>query len=76
MVTWDFSTVSYSALKHAIRMSHIMKYNILLFHIVDDPSEIEAAKEKLGKVAEEIKKEFGEEVELFCSSWQNLQRDI
>ena len=48
MVTWDFSAVSYSALKHAIRMSRILKYNILLFHIVKDPSETEAAKEKLG----------------------------
>ncbi len=45
MVTWDFSAVSYSALKHAIRLSHIVKYNIVLFHIVDDPSELEAAKE-------------------------------
>ena len=50
MVTWDFSAVSYSALKHALRMSHIVKYNIVLFHIVKDESEIEAAKEKLEKV--------------------------
>ncbi len=34
MVTWDFSAVSYSAFKHALRMSHIVKYNIMLFHIV------------------------------------------
>ena len=34
MVTWDFSSVSYNALKHAIRMSRIVKYNIILFHIV------------------------------------------
>ncbi|MFO7668096.1 MAG: universal stress protein [Bacteroidales bacterium] len=65
MVTWDFSAVSYSALKHAIRMSRIVKYNILLFHIVKDPSETEAAKEKLGKAVEEIKKEYGEEVGYF-----------
>ena len=65
MVTWDFSAVSYSALKHAIRMSRIVKYNILLFHIVNDTAETEAAKEKLGKVAEEIKKDFGVEVQYF-----------
>ena len=36
MVTWDFSAVSYNALKHAIKMAHIVKYNIVLFHIVKD----------------------------------------
>ena len=35
MVTWDFSAVSYSALKHAIKLAHILKNNILLFHIVN-----------------------------------------
>ncbi len=67
MVTWDFSTVSYSALKHAIRMSQIVKYNILLFHIVNDPSEIEAAREKLGKSVEEIKNDLGVEVGSFVN---------
>lgn len=65
MVTWDFSAVSYSAFKHALRMSHIVKYNIMLFHIVNDPAEIEAAKEKLIKVVEELKKDFGVEVSYF-----------
>ena len=65
MVTWDFSAVSYSALKHAIRLSHIVKYNIVLFHIVDDPSELEAAKEKLEQAIKEIKKEYNEEVSYF-----------
>ena len=67
MVTWDFSAVSYSALKHAIRMSHIVKYNIVLFHIVDEPAETEAAKEKLRKVLVEIKEEFGSEVSFFVN---------
>jgi nucleotide-binding universal stress UspA family protein len=66
MVTWDFSDVSYSALKHAIRMSHIVKYNIVLFHIVNDPSELEAAKEKLEQTIIEIKKEYNEEVSYFA----------
>lgn len=65
MVTWDFSAVSYSALKHAIRMSHIVKYNIVLFHIVNEPSEVNDAKEKLDKAVEEIKKEYNEEVSYF-----------
>jgi len=65
MVTWDFSTVSSSALKHALRMSHIVKYNIVLFHIVNDPTELEAAQNKLEQSVEEIKKEHGEEVTFF-----------
>ncbi|MCP4310728.1 MAG: universal stress protein [Bacteroidetes bacterium] len=65
MVTWDFSAVSYSALKHAIRMSTIVKYNIVLFHIVNEPSEVEAAKERLIQELEDIKKELGEEVSFF-----------
>ncbi len=65
MVTWDFSAVSYSALKHALRMSRIVKYNIVLFHIVGELSEIEAGKEKMGKVVEEVKKDYGEDVSYF-----------
>lgn len=67
MVTWDFSSVSYSALKHALRMSRIVKYNIVLFHIVNEPSEIDDAKEKLGKAVKEIKKEYNEEVSYFVN---------
>ena len=62
MVTWDFSAVSYYALKHAIRMSQIVKYDIMLFHIVNDPSEVEAAREKLEKTVVEIKNDLGAEV--------------
>ena len=65
MVTWDFSTVSYYALKHAIRMSHIVKYNIVLFHIVNDPTEVEASKEKLEQTVGEIKNDLGEEVSYY-----------
>ncbi len=62
MVTWDFSAVSYSALKHAIKMAHIVKNNIILFHVVNDPSEEETARKKIGKNVEEIQKDFGEDV--------------
>jgi nucleotide-binding universal stress UspA family protein len=65
MVTWDFSAVSYNALKHAIRMAHIVKYNILLFHIVKDQSEVEDAREKLERSVKEIKNDLGSEVGYF-----------
>jgi nucleotide-binding universal stress UspA family protein len=59
MVTWDFSAVSYNALRHAIRLSHIVKYNILLFHIVKEASEVDAARQKLEGTIEEISKDQG-----------------
>lgn len=62
LVTWDFSAVSYHAFKHAIKIAHIIKNNIILFHIVKDQSEETSAIEKLNGAAEEIKKEYGEEV--------------
>ena len=65
MVTWDFSDVSYNALKHAIKMAHIVKYNIMLFHIVNEASEEEAARNKMEGVVEEIKKDLGQEVDFF-----------
>lgn len=65
MVTWDFSTVSYSALKHAIKMAHILKNNVVLFHIVNEASEEEAARHKMGETVVEIKKDLGEDVDYF-----------
>jgi nucleotide-binding universal stress UspA family protein len=65
MVTWDFSAVSYYALKHAIRLSQIVKYNIVLFHIVNEPTEVEGAKEKLEIAAGEIKNDLGVEVSCY-----------
>lgn len=62
MVTWDFSAVSYHALKHAIRLSYILKNNILLFHIVKDAAGEEAARKQMERVVEEIKNDMGEEV--------------
>jgi len=62
MVTWDFSAVSYNALKHALKLAHILKNNIILFHIVNDPSEEEGAKKKLEEAVVEIKRDLGEEV--------------
>ena len=62
MVTWDFSIVSYHALRHAIKLAHILKNNIVLFHIVNEPAEEEAARKKMDDVVVEIKKDYGEEV--------------
>ena len=64
-VTWDFSAVSYNALKHALKLAHILKNNIILFHIVNDPSEEEGAKKKLEEAVVEIKRDLGEEVGYF-----------
>ncbi len=68
MVTWDFSAVSYNALKHAVKMAHILKNNVLLFHIVNDPSEEETARKKMEETVEEIKKDLGEEVGYYVHS--------
>jgi nucleotide-binding universal stress UspA family protein len=62
LVTWDFSAISYSALKHAIKLAHILKDNIILFHIVKDAAEEEQARKRLEETAVEIKKDLNEEV--------------
>lgn len=62
MVTWDFSAVSYNALKHALKLAHILKNNIVLFHIVEEKSQEEEAGKKLEETVEEIKKDLGEEL--------------
>lgn len=62
MVTWDFSAVSYHALKHAIKLAHILKNNILLFHIVKDSTEEQEARPKMERAVEEIKNDLKEEV--------------
>jgi nucleotide-binding universal stress UspA family protein len=65
MVTWDFSAVSYHALKHAIKLAHIVKNNIVLFHIVKDSTEEEAARNKMERAVEEIKNNLDEEVTFY-----------
>ena len=62
LVTWDFSAVSYNALKHALKLSQILKNRITLFHIARDQSEKEKAKVKLESEVEGIKKDLGAEV--------------
>jgi nucleotide-binding universal stress UspA family protein len=62
LVTWDFSAVSYNALKHAIKLAHILKNNIILFHIVNDTAQEESARKKLDEDVAKIKKDLGEDV--------------
>ena len=62
MVTWDFTNKSFFALEHAIRISNIVKNNILLFHIVANEAEVEEAKAKMEKSVTEVKEKYGEEV--------------
>ncbi len=68
MVTWDFSTVSYNALKHAIKLANILKYRIVLFHSVEEESEEESARKKMMAEVEVIKKDLDEEVDYFVST--------
>lgn len=65
MVTWDFSPVSYNALNHAIKMANIVKYRIVLFHIVEDPEQEHSARQKMENAVDEIKNDLGEEVDFF-----------
>jgi nucleotide-binding universal stress UspA family protein len=67
MVTWDFSAVSINALNHAVKLARILKYSIVLFHIVEAESQVEEAKGKLEKEVEKIKNDLGEEVEFFVN---------
>ena len=75
MVTWDFSEVSYSALKHAVRLSHIVKNNVVLFHIVKDAEEEKDARTRLETAVEEIKNDLGEEVS-FVINHGNIFKEI
>jgi nucleotide-binding universal stress UspA family protein len=49
MVTWDFTEKSLYALKHAINISHSLKSEIALLHIVKKESEIAEAEKKMAE---------------------------
>jgi nucleotide-binding universal stress UspA family protein len=65
MVTWDFTEKSFYALEHAIRISNIVKNNILLFHIVPNESEVDEAKARIEQTVAEVKEKYGEDVSTF-----------
>ncbi|MBN2275649.1 MAG: universal stress protein [Bacteroidales bacterium] len=54
MVTWDFTEKSLFALKHAVNMSHILKSEIALLHVVKKDSEIGDAEKKMEEKVREI----------------------
>jgi len=47
MVTWDFTEKNLYALKHAVNISHILKSEVVLLHVVKKDSEIEEAQKRM-----------------------------
>lgn len=68
MITWDFTEKSYFALEHAIRISNIVKNNLLLFHIVSTEEEVDEAKKRLDQAVLDIKEKYNEDVDYFVNS--------
>ena len=68
MITWDFTEKSYFALEHAIRISNIVKNNLLLFHIVNTEEEVDEARKRLDQAVLDIKKKYNEDVDYFVNS--------
>ncbi len=56
IVPWDFTEISQFAFEHAVNLSNILKKDIILLHIVDNPSDIESSFEKLKLKTQELKK--------------------
>jgi nucleotide-binding universal stress UspA family protein len=59
VVTWDFTHVSECALAHAVKIAHIMKYEIKLLHIIEPgaaPEKIEKARRKMSEVCNDTLK--------------------
>ena len=58
IVPWDFTTISQFAFEHAVNLSNILKKDIILLHIVENPADIESSFEKLKLKTQELKKSF------------------
>jgi nucleotide-binding universal stress UspA family protein len=58
IVAWDFTEVSQFAFEHAVNLSNILKKDIVLLHIVENPNAIESSFEKLKLKVLELKKNF------------------
>ena len=58
IVPWDFTVISQFAFEHAVNLSNILKKDIILLHIVENPAEIESSFEKLKAKTLELKKDF------------------
>ena len=55
IVPWDFTEIAQFAFEHAVNLSNILKKDIILLHIVENPSHIESSFEKLKKKTQELK---------------------
>ena len=62
LVTWDFSNPALNALKHAAKIGRIVENNVLLFHVVMEPSEAAQAEEKLKEACKKHTEELGHEI--------------
>jgi nucleotide-binding universal stress UspA family protein len=58
IVPWDFTEISQFAFEHAVNLSKILKKDILLLHIVENPAEIESSFDKLKLKTQELKRNF------------------
>lgn len=54
MVTWDFTEKSLFALKHAVNMSHALKSEIALLHVVKKENEIGDSEKKMEEAVREV----------------------
>jgi nucleotide-binding universal stress UspA family protein len=54
LVPHDFSAVADNALKHAVKVAESSKATVLLLHVVAKPAQVEEARTKLNKLAEEF----------------------
>ncbi len=59
LVPHDFSSVADCALHHASKIAHSFKGEVYILHVVSKQKEIDAAKEKLTKIADTAKKRSG-----------------
>lgn len=53
LVPTDFTEVADFALQHAVRVSSVVREEITLIHIVDNPDKLAEAKEKMAKLAQD-----------------------
>ena len=58
IVPWDFTVISQNAFEHAVNLSNILKKDIILLHIVENPADIESSFDKLKIKTQELKKNF------------------
>lgn len=58
IVPWDFTEIAQNAFEHAVNLSNILKKDIILLHIVENPNDIESSFEKLKLKTQDLKKSY------------------